>query len=364
LQALQLREIKSVKAGQKALDLSVVIPVCQGQGNLSELCAQYAREFASSGYSCEFIFVIDGRDQTTIDEGQFKGLGPAVRVFVLNRPFGEAAALSLGFEKATAPVIVTLPGYFQVEPSEIRKVTKTLAQKDVDLVISHRTPLPDRPLSRLRTRAFHRLVRLLSGSTYQDLACGVRAMKRKVVEEVTLYGDLHYFFPILAHQRGFKIVEVPVRPSRCDNGRRAFQPVSYLRRLLDLLNLLFLVKFTRKPLRFFGFIGAVLFASGAVITAYLGAYRLFEFGSISDRPLLILGVLLMVVGVQSFSIGLLGELIIFTHAREVKDYQIKDILEKTDRSMQENDSVVGISKFEIDSPQPALTHEQSIPRTL
>jgi hypothetical protein len=152
-------------------------------------------------------------------------------------------------------------------------------------------------------------------------------MKRKVAEEVTLYGDLHYFFPILAHQRGFKIAEIAVQPSRHDNGRRLFQPASYLRRLLDLLNLFFLVKFTRKPLRFFGSIGAGLFASGTTITGYLGAYRVLGLGGIADRPLLILGVLLMVVGVQLFSIGLLGELIIFTHAREVKDYQIKDVLD-------------------------------------
>jgi hypothetical protein len=97
--------------------------------------------------------------------------------------------------------------------------------------------------------------------------------------------------------------------------------------MLDLLNLFFLVKFTRKPLRFFGSIGIALFAPGSLITAYLGAYRLLDFGGISHRPLLILGVLLMVVGVQFFSIGLLGELIIFTHAREVRDFQIKDVLD-------------------------------------
>jgi hypothetical protein len=150
-----------------------------------------------------------------------------------------------------------------------------------------------------------------------------------------------------------------VQPSRRDNGRRSFQPASYLRRLLDLLNLFFLVKFTRKPLRFFGSIGAALFACGTVITGYLGAYRLLDYGRVSDRPLLILGVLLMVVGVQLFSIGLLGELIIFTHAREVKDYQIKNVLDETDRGTQEKkDCEIRMSKFEVDAAQPVLTHER------
>ena len=311
---------------EKPVDISVVIPVCEGHGDVREVYAQYSREL--SGSSCEFLFVIDGSGRKALESQQrLSELGPAVRVITLNRSFGEAAALAFGFEKARAPLVITLPAYFQVEPREIHEVIKALAENDVDLVISRRSPGKESLLGRLRSRVFHRLVRMLTGNSYHDLACGVRAMKRKVAEEITLYGDLHYFFPVLAYQRGFKIAEVAVRPSRHDSGRRLFRPASYLRRILDLLNLFFLVKFTRKPLRFFGSIGSALFASGTIITAYLGAYRLLGLGGISQRPLLILGVLLMVVGVQLFSIGLLGELIIFTHAREVKDYQIKEVLD-------------------------------------
>jgi glycosyltransferase involved in cell wall biosynthesis len=254
-------------------------------------------------------------------------VAPDVRVITLNRSFGEAAALAFGFEKARAPIILTLPAYFQVEPREIHEMIKTLATGNVDLVISQRCPRKESLLSRLQSRLFHILIHAITGRAYSDLSCGVRAMKRNVAEEVPLYGDLHYFFPILAHQRGFKVEEISVQPSRHDSGRRAFQPGSYLRRLLDLFNLLFLVKFTRKPLRFFGSIGFAMFGAGTLITGYLGAYRMLQLGGISHRPLLMFGVLLMVLGVQLFSIGLLGELIIFTHAREVKEYQIKDILE-------------------------------------
>ena len=311
---------------EQPLDVSVVIPVCEGHGDLREVYAEYSREL--SGYACEFLFVIDGSSRKTVEsQKRLKELDPAIRVIALNRSFGEAAALAFGFEKARAPWVITLPAYFQVEPREIHKVIKALAEDGVDLVISHRCPRKASPLGRLRSQVFHRLVGVLTGNSYHDLACGVRVMKRKVAEEVTLYGDLHYFFPVLAYQRGFKVAEIAVQPSRHDSGRRLFRPASYLRRMLDLLNLFFLVKFTRKPLRFFGSMGAALFASGTIITAYLGAYRLLELGGISQRPLLILGVLLMVVGVQLFSIGLLGELIIFTHAREVKDYQINEVLD-------------------------------------
>jgi glycosyltransferase involved in cell wall biosynthesis len=312
----------------EAPDISIVIPVCHGCGDLRELYLQYSQEICKTGSSCEFIFVIDGNDREMSEsQKQLKEVDPGIRVLTLNRSYGEAAALAFGFEKVRAPVVVTLPAYLQVEPREIHQVIKTLEQEEVDLVVSQRCPRRESLFGRLRSRVFHRLVGVVTGRIHQDLACGVRAMKRQVAREVALYGDLHYFFPVLAYQRGFKIAEVAVQPSRHDTGRRAFQPVSYLRRVLDLVNLFFLFKFTRKPLRFFGSIGLALFGSGAIITGYLGAYRLLELGGISQRPLLMLGVLLMVVGVQLFSIGLLGELIIFTHARDAKEYQIKDVLQ-------------------------------------
>ena len=309
-------------------DISVVIPVCRGGGDLCELYLQYSGELFKTGYSCEFIFVIDGNDRKMSErQKQLKEVDPDIRVLTLNRSIGEAAALAFGFEKASAPIVITLPAYFQVEPREIQQLIKTLVQEDVDLVISQRCPRKESLFGRLRSSVFHRLVGTVTGSIHHDLACGVRAMKRQVAREVALYGDLHYFFPVLAYHRGFKVAEIAVQPSRHDSGRRVFQPASYLRRLLDLVNLFFLVKFTRKPLRFFGSVGLALFGSGAIITGYLGAYRLLEFGGISQRPLLMLGVLLMVVGIQLFSIGLLGELIIFTHARHIKEYQIKDVLD-------------------------------------
>ena len=152
-------------------------------------------------------------------------------------------------------------------------------------------------------------------------------MKREVAEEVHLYGALHRFFPLLAYQRGFKVTEVPVRQSPHDTRPRVYRPGVYLRRLLDLFTLFFLFKFTKKPLRFFGLIGSGLFGAGAIITGYLGLYRLLGFGGIAGRPLLILGVLLIALSIQIFSIGLLGEIIIFTHAKQMKDYIIEDILE-------------------------------------
>ncbi len=171
------------------------------------------------------------------------------------------------------------------------------------------------------------MIHLLTGVKYHDISCGLRLMKREVAQKIHLYGDLHRFLPLLAYERGFKVTEIQVKQSRHDAKRRVFRPGVYLRRLLDILTLFFLFKFTKKPLRFFGLVGSALSVAGAAIMGYLGLYRLLGFGAIAGRPLVILGVLLMVLGVQLFSIGLLGEIIIFTHARKVKDYSIGKILE-------------------------------------
>jgi hypothetical protein len=152
-------------------------------------------------------------------------------------------------------------------------------------------------------------------------------MRRSVAEQIHLYGDLHRFLPLLAEQQGFRIAEIPVRQSPLDAKRRLYRPGLYLRRLLDILTLFFLFKFTKKPLRFFGLVGSGIFGCGAIITGYLGLYRILGFGPLADRPLLILGTLLMVLGVQVLSVGLLGEIIIFTHAGDDQEYKVREVLD-------------------------------------
>jgi hypothetical protein len=214
-----------------------------------------------------------------------------------------------------------------VVPSEIHRVLAALGEGDTDLVVSRRFPRIDSLFNRCQGKVFHWMVRFLTGTIYQDISCGLRAMKHRVVDEVQLYGDLHRFLPLLAFQRGFKVVEIPVQQHRFDVKQRIQSPGVYLRRIIDIFTLFFLFKFTSKPLRFFGLVGSSLFVGGGLITSYLGIYRILGFGGIADRPLLILGVLLIVLGIQLFSIGLLGEIIIFTHARTTKEYQVREVLE-------------------------------------
>ena len=313
---------------QRSVELSVVVPISERHDDLRDLYLQYAKVLSADGRSFEFIFVLDGPDPDALETLRvLKKDHPEIKIIELNRSFGEATALSVGFDRSRAPVIITLSAYFQVEPSEVQTLLKKLSEGETDMVISWRHPRIDSFFNRVQSWVFQELTRFFTGMIYHDISCGMRAMKRKVADEIHLYGDLHRFYPLLALQRGFKIEEVRVRQSRQDLKRRIYQPGIYLRRLLDILTLLFIFKFTKKPLRFFGLIGSGLFGAGAVIMAYLGIYWILKVGPIAGRPLLIFGVLLMVLGAQLFSIGLLGEMIIFTHGRDTKEYQIKEILE-------------------------------------
>jgi glycosyltransferase involved in cell wall biosynthesis len=321
------RQLHGEIAADERPDLSVVIAISERHDDLRALFLQYTRELSSTGLTHEFIFIVDGPDPRALDALKaLKKEYPAIKVIALSRWFGEATALSAGFAKAGGKIILTLPSYLQVMPHEIRQVLAKLVENDQDIVVGWRCPRIDSLFNRAQSRVFHWLVQMLTGTRFHDVSCGLRVMKRRVAEEIQLYGDLHRFFPVLADQRGFMIAEIPVQQSFRDVQRRVYRPGVYLRRLLDIFTLYFLYKFTRKPLRFFGLIGSGIFGAGAILTAYLGVDRLLGV-PLASRPLLILGVLWMVFGVQLFSIGLLGEIIIFTHASDVKDYQIKDILD-------------------------------------
>ena len=206
----------------------------------------------------------------------------------------------------------------------------------------------------MRRSAFHGLVNFVTGARFHDLGCGARAMRRQVLEEIDLYGDQHRFLPILAMRLGFRVSEVAVRQSAQDRHGRVYRPREYMHHLLDLFSIFFLVRFTKKPLRFFGMLGATTFGVGAVLIAYLGLERLLFGEPLADRPALLLAALLVVLGMQLFALGLLGELIIFTHARGQKDYRVEEVIQYPD--------AVAVSDSGSDSlPEPPATSRRCAP---
>jgi len=230
----------------------------------------------------------------------------------------------VGFEHATGNVVLTLPAYMQVEGAEIKTLCAALGTADI--AVGYREPRATGWFQSLRRGVFHGLLQYVTRLQFRDLGCGVRAMHRKVLEEIHLYGDQQRFLPVLAERQGFRVAEIAVRQSRNDRHDGIYPARNYMRGFLDIFTVFFLVRFTKKPLRFFGMIGVATFAVGILELIYLVFERICFAIPLADRPALLLASLLIVLGVQIFALGLLGELIIFTHAGGNRDYQVDRVI--------------------------------------
>lgn len=304
---------------------SIVVPVGERVDELDKLVGAYLETLDSSTASYEIIVVFDGPNEVLL--GPLRALvevNERLRIIELSKPFGESAALMAGFGDAKGELLLTLPAYYQIDIPEIPRLLAALKPDD-DMLIAVRWPRPSSLFHRLRRGVFHGVFKWISGLDYRDLGCGVRLLRRDVVAEVPLYGEQHRFFPALASTRGFRVREIELRQSRRDLFRGRYPTREYLHRFLDILTVFFLVRFTKKPLRFFGTLGFVAAGLGGIIVAILVVQRLFFGVGLADRPALLLGSLLVALGVQTFALGLIGELIIFTRAREIKDYAVRAV---------------------------------------
>ncbi|HBP90939.1 MAG TPA: hypothetical protein DD706_25015, partial [Nitrospiraceae bacterium] len=264
--------------------VSVVVPVTERCDALDEIYCVHADILRSLVPSFEFIFVLDeGFEKAAQPLKDLIGKGEPIRIVPLQRHFGEATVLMVGFQEARADVIITLAAYFQTLPQGLQTVMSSL-NEGYDLVVTRRYPRQDPWINRFQNRAFHFAMRLLTGVQFHDMSCSLRGIRRHVVREVNLYGDLHRFLPLLAYQRGFRVVERDVAQHPGDCHSRMLRPGVYLRRFLDIITVAFLFKFTKKPLRFFGLVGAGLFSGGLCISLILAIQKIFGLTGLTDRP--------------------------------------------------------------------------------
>jgi glycosyltransferase involved in cell wall biosynthesis len=298
-----------------SVEISVVCPVGPDHLNLASNHQEYADVLASTGRSAEFIYVVAGQRQDALDalaeltDGRFR-----IRVLRMARGFGEATATQLGFDRAQGRYILTIADRPQIDAAILLEILARLDAGD-EAVVTRRWPRTDALLNRLQSRMFHTLVRRAVRQNFHDLTCGVRGFTREAALRLDLYGDQHRFIPVIAARNGYQVTELSGRQHPGNKALRLAAPGVYARRVLDILNILFLARFTRKPLRFFGLIGLGIGLIGFVITAILGVQRLLGQSALADRPLLLLGVFLLVLGGQVTAIGRLGEIIIFFAAK-------------------------------------------------
>lgn len=309
-------------ATQFACDISIVIPVYNEEENLPDLVARVGEAIAPSGFSFELICVDDGsRDRSAIVLRDLAAKTPWLKPRYLMRNYGQTAALQAGFDAVQGRYTVTLDGDLQNDPLDIPELIRTLeARPEINMISGWRKDRQDAALKRkLPSRIANRLIAKVTGVTLNDYGCALKAYRTELVRRIRLYGELHRFIPVLAFEAGAKIIEVPVRHHARTKGVSKYGIDRTFRVILDLLLMKFMLRYLHRPLHFFGGAGLWLLTPGLLIGAYLTVLKLFG-ENIGGRPLLLLAVLLILMGVQLIGMGLLGEVLIrIYHEPEGRD---------------------------------------------
>ncbi len=319
------------KAQNKSMPyVSVVIPVYNEAENLPALLESLSKTLKELNQSFEIIVIDDGSTDETVQVlKRLKHEYPELRAVLFRRNFGQSAAMTAGFDLARGEVVISMDGDLQNDPADIPMLIEKLEQ-GYDIVSGWRKDRKDAFLSRtLPSKIANWLIGKATGIRLHDYGCSLKAYRKEIAKNLLLYGELHRFIPVLASLQGARYAEVVVRHHPRSKGKSKYGIGRTYRVMLDLLLMLFFQKFATRPLQFFGFTGGVMLLAGFFIELYLTFLKLFAGRDIGNRPLLILGVLLVISGLILAGIGLLAELIIRTYyeASGKHIYSIREIIE-------------------------------------
>jgi hypothetical protein len=307
-----------------APSVSVVVFCSRNEDRPLEVLNDLYAWLATSGLRHEVVIAFDG-DRGDLARRVESELGrrERTRIVVLSAKQGQLATIRAGAAVSTGDFVVTLPAFPQVDLAGIGLVVARL-REGADYVVGYRQSRRVSLFNRMVSRVFHGMVRYASGREFKDIACGAHGLRREVLQAIPNYGDNQLFLPILALREGFTVVETPLAEHGTAPPLRVFSPGTYLARALSLFTLAFLTRFTQKPLRPFGALGALLLVAGSMLSAFLAWQRLFMGRELADRPLLLLALLLLTAGIQVIILGLLGELLIYLHFRDQVQYRVSE----------------------------------------
>jgi len=299
-------------------EVSVVIPLYNESKSLTELSNKIAAALEDE-YSFEIIFIDDGStDDSWTQIQSISSSYKKVKGIQFLRNYGKSTALQAGFNEATGRYVATLDADLQDDPAEIPAMIAML-EKGYDLVSGWKKKRND-PISKtIPSRFFNKITAGITGIKLNDFNCGLKVYKKEVVKKIELYGELHRYIPLLAQWQGYNaITEKVVKHHPRKHGQTKFGIARFMHGFLDLLTLVFINRYQQRPMHFFGTLGFLFLVLGGVINGYLAIDKVFFGANLGDRPLLLLGVMLMVLGAQFFSIGFLGELFYKTQGNHVE----------------------------------------------
>jgi len=294
------------------LQVSIVIPVYNEEANVAELVERVGAAMRRAGKSYELICIDDGsRDRTAAKLEALAAERPWLKPLYLIRNYGQSAALQAGFDAAQGEIVVTLDGDLQNDPDDVPELLRMLDERpEIDVISGWRKDRQDRTVSRkLPSRVANAVISRVTGVELHDYGCALKLYRADVIRGLRLYGELHRFIPALAAEVGARIVEVPVRHHARTRGQSKYGIDRTFRVMLDLLWIKFLMRFLHRPLQAFGGVGLALGAVGFLVLAWLTVEKIALGRDIGGRPLLLLGVLLALIGVQLVATGLIGELL-------------------------------------------------------
>ena len=302
--------------------LSIVVPLYNEEESLRPLAIEIKKAMKSLETGFEVILIDDGSSDKSLNilkeickqDRRFK-------YFSFRKNFGKSAALQVGFNNVSGDVVVTMDADLQDDPAEIVNLMKKL-EEGYDVVSGWKKKRHDPFIKKYSSRFFNFVTRLMTGIKIHDFNCGLKAYRREVTDVIKVYGEMHRYMPVLADWEGFAVSEIPVIHHPRRYGKTKFGISRFFKGFVDLITVLFSTRYIKRPMHFFGFFGAMSFFVGFIVLLYL-SIDWMNGHALSNRPMLFLGILLIIVGVQFFSVGLLGEMLV-KNSIDAKDYTVKD----------------------------------------
>lgn len=311
------------------IDVSIVVPLYNEEGNVRELYQELNGVLRANSFTYEIVFINDGSsDRTGELIREICNSDPQVVVINFRRNFGQTAAMSAGFDYSRGDIVITMDGDLQNDPADIPKFLAKI-REGYDVVAGWRFKRQDPFLNRrLPSMIANRVISMITGVKLHDYGCTLKAFKKEISENINLYGEMHRFIPAIASAMGITIAEVKVNHRPRHQGTSKYGISRTFRVILDLITVKFLLSYSNRPIHIFGLIGMVSFSMGVLISLFLFVQRQVYDMPLSDRPLFLLAILLIFIGIQFVTFGLISELQIRTyHESQNKPiYYVKEVL--------------------------------------